>query len=79
MKDINDTNQSFENIKHIDENGIEFWYARELMPVLQYTKWQNFEKIIDKAKTTCKNRTPPRTASHARRRGCTHSRTSAPR
>ena len=55
MKDINDTNQSFENIKHIDENGIEFWYARELMPVLQYTKWQNFEKIIDKAKTTCKN------------------------
>ena len=55
LKDINDTNQSFENIKHIDENGIEFWYARELMPVLQYTKWQNFEKIIDKAKTTCKN------------------------
>ena len=55
MKDINGTNQSFENIKHIDENGIEFWYARELMPVLQYTKWQNFEKIIDKAKTTCKN------------------------
>ena len=55
MKDINDTNQSFENIKHIDENGIEFLYARELMPVLQYTKWQNFEKIIDKAKTTCKN------------------------
>ena len=55
MKDINDTNQSFENIKHIDENGIEFWYARELMPVLQYTKWQNFEKIIDKAKITCKN------------------------
>ena len=45
----------FEDIKHIDENGIEFWYARELMPVLQYTKWQNFEKIIDKAKTTCKN------------------------
>lgn len=44
LKYINDTNQSFENIKHIDENGIEFWYARELMLVLQYTKWQNFEK-----------------------------------
>ena len=55
MKDINDTNQSFENIKHIDENGIEFWYARELMLVLQYTKWQNFEKTIDKAKIACKN------------------------
>ena len=47
--------QNFENIKHIDEFGEEFWYARELMKVLQYSKWQNFEKIIDKAKETCKN------------------------
>ena len=37
------------DIKHIDENGIEYWYARELMPILQYSNWQNFEKIIDKA------------------------------
>ena len=37
-------------LKHIDENGVEFWYARELMPILQYSNWQNFEKIIDKAK-----------------------------
>ena len=35
LKNI-DNNKSFENIKHIDENGVEFWYARELMPVLQY-------------------------------------------
>ena len=42
-------------IKHIDKNGIEFWYARELMPILQYSNWQNFEKIIDKAKISCKN------------------------
>ena len=48
-------NQSFEEIKHIDENGIEFWYAREIMSVLQYSKWQNFEKIIDKAKLSCEN------------------------
>ena len=33
----NYTNQTFEEIKHIDENGIEFWYARELMPILQYS------------------------------------------
>ena len=59
LKDINDTNQVFENIKHIDENGIEFWYARELMPVLQYTKWQNFEKIIDKAMIACHNSNIP--------------------
>ena len=48
-------NKTFEDIKHIDENGIEFWYARELMPILQYSNWQNFEKIIDKAITSCKN------------------------
>jgi len=48
-------NTTFEDIKHIDEDGIEFWYARELMPILQYTKWQNFEKILDKAKISCAN------------------------
>ena len=55
LKEINNTNKSFEDIKHIDENGVEFWYARELMPILQYSNWQNFEKIIDKAKISCKN------------------------
>lgn len=34
---------------------MEYWLARELMPVLQYSNWQNFEKIIDKAKTSCEN------------------------
>ena len=53
MKEIN--NKSFEDIKHIDENGVEFWYARELMPVLQYSNWQNFEKIIHKAMISCEN------------------------
>ena len=41
-------NQGFERIKHIDENGVEFWYARELMPILEYNKWENFEKVINK-------------------------------
>ena len=54
MKNI-DNNKSFENIKHIDGNGVEFWYARELMPILQYSNWQNFEKIINKAKISCEN------------------------
>ena len=44
----------FESIKHIDENGVEYWKARELMKVLQYSKWQNFKKIIDKAQISCK-------------------------
>ena len=53
--DKNYNNKTFEDIKHISEEGMEFWYARELMPVLQYANWQNFEKIIDKAKTSCEN------------------------
>ena len=55
MKEIDKTNKLFEDIKHMDENGVEFWYARELMPILQYSNWQNFEKIIQKAKIACEN------------------------
>ena len=55
LKEADKNNKSFEDIKHSDENGIEFWYARELMPVLQYSNWQNFEKIINKAKISCEN------------------------
>ena len=55
MNDIDKTNKSFEDIKHIDENGVEFWYARELMKILEYNKWENFEKVINKAKDACKN------------------------
>ena len=55
MPKIDNNSKTFEDIKHIDENGVEFWYARELMPILEYAKWQNFKKIIDKAMITCKN------------------------
>ena len=44
------TEKIFEEIKHIDENGDEFWYARELMGILEYLKWGNFIKVINKAK-----------------------------
>ena len=54
-KNSNYSNQTFEDIKHIDKNGIEYWYAREIMPVLQYSNWQNFEKIIRKAMIACEN------------------------
>lgn len=45
----------FENAKNIDGEGVEFWYARELQGILQYNKWENFSKVIDKAKLACKN------------------------
>ncbi len=47
--------QRFEDIKHTTEEGVEFWYARELAPVLEYTEWRNFSKVIDKAMLACKN------------------------
>jgi len=47
-------NKTFEEIKHIDEYGEEFWYARELMKVLEYVQWRRFESVIDKAKRSCK-------------------------
>ena len=55
LKDLDKTNKSFENIKHIDENGVEFWYARELMRVLSYKDWRYFNAVIEKAKIACQN------------------------
>lgn len=46
---------TFENIKHIDENGVEFWNARELQTILEYMEWRNFNQVIDKAKIACEN------------------------
>ncbi len=48
MKKIDKNNKSFEDIKHIDANGIEFWYARELQIVLDYKEWRKFEGVIKK-------------------------------
>lgn len=54
-KDFNSNNQTFEDIKHIDENGNEYWYARELQEVLDYKEWRKFENAIEKAKKACEN------------------------
>ena len=50
-----DSNKNFEDIKHIDENGIEYWYARELQIVLDYKEWRKFENVIKKAIDACEN------------------------
>lgn len=44
---------AFDSIAHKTESGIEFWFARELQPLLGYTKWQNFESVINKAMKSC--------------------------
>lgn len=54
MADIEKYSEAtFENIKHTNEYGQEFWYARELQQALEYTEWRNFSAVIEKAKTSC--------------------------
>ena len=49
------TEKKFENIKHIDDKNNEYWLARELMPLLEYTLWQNFHRKIKTAMENCIN------------------------
>ena len=49
------SNNTFENIKHIDDYGNEYWYGRELQKVLEYKDWRNFQKVIDKAVLSANN------------------------
>lgn len=44
------TESLFEAIRHVNEYGQEFWYARELQVALGYKEWRNFTKVIEKAK-----------------------------
>lgn len=54
MTNIESYNENiFEKNKNLTEDGQEFWYARKLAELLEYSKWGNFEKVIDKAKTAC--------------------------
>ena len=56
MNEISKYNEIiFENIKHIDDYGNEYWYARELSKVLEYKDWRNFQKVIDKAVLSANN------------------------
>ena len=47
------TEKTFNDIKHIDDFGNEYWEARELMPLLEYSKWENFHKVIKRAMIAC--------------------------
>ena len=52
LEKINET--TFESIKHFDDEGYEYWYARELQKVLEYTEWRKFVGVIKKAINSCK-------------------------
>lgn len=54
MADIEKYSEAtFENIRHTNEYGQEFWYARELQQALEYSQWRRFEETIERAKTSC--------------------------
>ena len=52
LENINNT--IFESIKHVDEEGREYWLARELQKVLEYKRWDKFLGVINNSKTACK-------------------------
>ena len=50
MNELENINKTiFESIKHVDDEGNEYWYARELQKVLEYTQWRKFNGVIEKA------------------------------
>lgn len=53
---IVDLQSRFNAISHnTDDENVEFWYARDLQTILGYDKWENFFKVIEKAKISCEN------------------------
>ena len=51
--------QTFENMKQINDDGMEFWSSRQLAKVLGYSEYRNFLPVIEKAKKACKNSRQP--------------------
>ena len=45
----------FDSIKQLDGEGNEYWYARDLQGVLEYSEWRNFFKVVEKAKIACES------------------------
>jgi len=50
----NQHHQTFESIKRTDQDGAEFWRARQIAPILDYQDYRNFQNVVAKAKTACK-------------------------
>lgn len=54
-----DTQTIFERIKEMDENGVEFWGARKLSKILEYSEFRHFQPVIERAKESCLNSNQP--------------------
>ena len=45
----------FERIKRVDEDGYEYWSARELAKVLEYSEYRHFKPVVERAMEACLN------------------------
>ncbi|ANB74476.1 hypothetical protein [Paraburkholderia phytofirmans] len=45
---------TFESIKQVTEDGAEFWFARDLAPLLDYPQWRNFVPVLERAREACR-------------------------
>jgi DNA-damage-inducible protein D len=52
---IDQHHQTFESIRHLDSEGNEYWTARQLARVLEYSEYRHFLPVIERAKEACKN------------------------
>ena len=59
MLEIEIAQNTFDSIKHIDEDGNEYWLARELQQALTYKEWRKFNNVINKAKIACNSSQSP--------------------
>ncbi len=59
MNELEKTTKKFEEIKHLDEYGVEYWFARELMLELEYKRWDKFNNVVDNAKIACERSNNP--------------------
>ena len=53
-RDVNQHHQTFESIRKFDADGSEYWLARDLQPLLEYTTWDKFRRVIEKAMEACR-------------------------
>lgn len=52
---VNPQDSIFEEIKRVDENGAEYWSARDMAKVLEYSEYRHFKQVVEKAKEACAN------------------------
>ena len=57
MNQLSNTGHSsvFESVKKVNDNGVEYWLARDFQTILQYSSWDKFLNVVEKAKEACRN------------------------